>query len=91
MKAKYLILVSLLLAIITIGAASASEDLVSDDALAAEDIAEDPIEEAPADEVIGDDGEEGNEHTVIVDIYDDYEINIDDDSDVVYIYMMKTG
>ena len=86
MKAKYLILVSLLLAIITIGAASASEDLVSDDALAAEDIAEDPIEEAPADEVIGDDSEEGNEQYVIVDIYDDYEINIDDDSDVVYIY-----
>ncbi|MDO5814174.1 MAG: Ig-like domain-containing protein [Methanobrevibacter sp.] len=89
MKAKYLILVSLLLAIITIGAASASEDLVSDDALAAEDIAEDPIEEAPADDVIGDDGEGDYDEPYIV-VYD--EVNIDDyDPDygydsVVYVY-----
>ncbi len=37
MKIKYLIIVSLILAIITIGAASASQDIASDDGLAASD------------------------------------------------------
>ena len=53
MKAKYLIIASLVLAILTIGAVSASEDVTVDDAMATSDVTEDPIEEAPVDEVIG--------------------------------------
>ena len=53
MKAKYLIIASLVLAILTIGAVSASEDIAVDDAMATSDVTEDPIEEAPVDEVIG--------------------------------------
>lgn len=52
MKAKHLIIVSLLLAIITMGVVSASEDVAVDDAMATSDVTEDPIEEAPVDEVI---------------------------------------
>ena len=52
MKAKYLIIASLVLAILTIGAVSASEDVAVDDAMATSDITEDPIEETPVDEVI---------------------------------------
>lgn len=53
MNAKYLIIASLVLAILTIGAVSASEDVTVDDAMATSDVTEDPIEEAPVDEVIG--------------------------------------
>ena len=52
MKAKHLIIVSLLLAIITMGVVSASEDVAVDDAMATSDVTENPIEEAPVDEVI---------------------------------------
>jgi len=52
MKAKYLIIASLVLAILTIGAVSASEDVAVDDAMATSDVTEDPIGEAPVDEVI---------------------------------------
>ena len=52
MKAKYLIIVSIILAVLTIGAVSASEDAITDDGLAASDVAEDPIEEVAADEAI---------------------------------------
>ena len=50
MKTKHLIIVSLLLAIITMGVVSASENVTADDGLATSDITEDPIEEASADE-----------------------------------------
>ena len=51
MKAKYLIIVSLMLAIITIGVVSASEDVMADE-LATGDVTEDPIEEVSVDDVI---------------------------------------
>ena len=47
MKIKHLIIVSLLLAVITMGVASASEDVAVDGELAASNVTEDPIEEAP--------------------------------------------
>ncbi len=53
MKAKHLMIVSLLLAIITMGVVSASDDISVDDGLAANDVTEDSIDEAPVDEVIG--------------------------------------
>jgi hypothetical protein len=53
MKFKKIMLVTfLLLAILTIGAVSASDDATADGNLTADDIAEDPIEETPVDEVI---------------------------------------
>ena len=52
MKMKYLIIVGLILAILTIGAASATDDVAADDAVAADNVTEDPIEEVAGDEVI---------------------------------------
>ena len=59
MNTKYLIIVSLILAVLTIGAVSASEDVASDDDLAASEITEDAVSELPADEIIA--GEEVQE------------------------------
>ena len=55
MKVKYLVIVSLILAILTIGAVSASEDITSDDSLAVGDAADEPIGESAADDVLADD------------------------------------
>ena len=52
MKIKHIILVSLILTILAMGAVSASQDNVTDDSMAVSDIAEDPIEDTPVDEVI---------------------------------------
>lgn len=52
MKTKHLIIVRLLLAVMTMGVVSASEDVAVDGELAASNVTEDPIEEAPVDEVI---------------------------------------
>ena len=59
MKIKYLIMVSLMLAVLTIGAVSASEDISSDDDLAASEITEDAVGELPSDEIIA--GEEAQD------------------------------
>lgn len=59
MKFKGMMLVTLvLLAILTIGAVSASDDVTADDNLAASDITDTPIEEAPVDDVIAETPEE---------------------------------
>lgn len=52
MNSKHLIVVSLLLAIVTMGVASASEDTLAGDVQTAHDLTEDAIEESPVDEVI---------------------------------------
>ena len=52
MKVKYLVIVSLILAILTIGAVSASDDVAIDDELAVSDEGVE-IDDAPADDVIG--------------------------------------
>ena len=49
----HLIIVSLLLAVITIGVVSTSEDVAVDGELAASEVTENLIEEIPVDEVIG--------------------------------------
>ena len=89
MKIKHLLIVSLILAVLTIGAVSASED-ISDD-LTASDITENPINEIP-DDIIEDDGNdeplELQESDFDVNITE--KINLDDEnvdeSDVVSIY-----
>ena len=53
MKSKHLIIVSLLLAVVAMGAVSASQDIATDEVLATDNITEDPIEESSVDEVIG--------------------------------------
>jgi hypothetical protein len=72
MKIKHLIIVSLLLAVLTIGAVSASEDIVSDDTLAVDDEGVD-LAETPEDDVLADD--EGSEE-VLGDEYDDVQMNV---------------
>ena len=92
MKIKDLLIVSLILAVLTIGAVSASED-ISDD-LTASDITEDPIEEI-SDDIITDEGNdeplELQESDFKVNITE--KINLDDKnvdkSDVVSIYCPK--
>ena len=99
MKIKHLIIVSLILAILTIGAVSASEDIAddlasnnetvgeiaspSDDELAANDIAEDSIEETSADDVIADYDD------VVLTIKDVVDVNGLDEEDedlIAYVY-----
>lgn len=55
-EGKNLIIVSLILAVITMGVASASEDVIAVDELATSDVAEVPIEEVSVDEVVGESG-----------------------------------
>ena len=93
MKVKYLVIVSLILAILTIGAVSASED-VSDD-LAVDDGAD--IEQAPADEeivsaddsdLIADDGDDEEEDELEEDeVYVALEsyVDIDDKDDYIAV------
>ena len=80
MRFKHLVIISILLAILTIGAASASENITSDDDLQVEG----SIEEDSADDVIGDvenevTGKEG------VDIIISDTANIDEYETVVYV------
>ena len=95
MKFKKVMLVTfLLLAILTIGAISASEDVASDDSIAASDITEDPIEETPVDEVMA----ETPEDTVGV-TAEDFNVNINnktfdvdkDQNEVVFNFTAPQG
>ena len=52
MNSKHLVIVSLLLAILTVGVVSASDDLPVDEVQTAHDLIEDAIEESPIDNVI---------------------------------------
>ena len=53
MNSKHLMVVSLILAIVTMGVVSASENITSADALATDDVMEAPAGETPIDEVTG--------------------------------------
>ena len=75
MKIKHLIIVSLILAIITIGAASASQDIASDDGLAASE-GDDQVSVDNDDSL----SEEGDE-------LDDDENDENDGNDVDFIYI----
>ena len=82
MKIKHLVIVSLILAILTIGAASASEDVMSDDELAASDIAENSFEEVAVDEDI-DELQSVDEEEVLGDLSpDDFNVQINESIDL---------
>ncbi|WP_458453388.1 hypothetical protein [Methanobrevibacter sp.] len=76
MKFKKIMLVAfLLLAVLTVGAVSASEDIVSDDNLAVEDAPEDIIEESSVEEVITSDSDE----EVVGVVADDFKVNVSEE------------
>jgi len=77
MKVKYFVVVSLMLAILTIGAVSASEDVLSDDSLAVENEGN-SIKEAPAEEPISSDADEN----AVGIVADDFKANITDKIDL---------
>ena len=71
MKIKHLIIVSLLLAVLTIGAVSAADDIASDNNMTADDAQGDTVQRAPED-----DG-------VLEDPTDDYEKHIDVPTEII--------
>lgn len=75
MKVKHFVVVSLLLAILTLGAVSAAEDVLSDDILAVEDEGI-SIEGAPAEEQLS------SNEDVVGAVADDFKANITDEIDL---------
>ena len=75
MKIKYLILVSLILAIITIGAVSAADNA---DALAADDDTGDAISQVDEEDVVADGENPGDEPTIDEKIESEYTVDIND-------------
>ena len=75
MKKRYLLIISMMLVILTLGAASASENITSDNNLAAEDATDDSIAEI-------DDSIQEEEDTLLADSNDDAIGYEDDDFDI---------
>jgi hypothetical protein len=86
MKPKHLIMVSLMLAILTVGAVSASDDIISNDTLEADDEAAD-LAETPEDDVLSDDDYEGVELTVV----DEVDTDLNEYSWVASVYDPDLG
>ena len=81
MNAKYFIIVSLMLAIITVGAVSASDDIMSDNNQASEDVIVDSIAEV-------DDSSQTEDDTILTEDNDDAILTEDDDDEYdVYCYI----
>lgn len=90
-------IVSIMLAIITIGAVSASEEIMTDDELTVNDIAEEPINDVAVDETV-DELQSTDDEEVLSDLTsEDFKVNIhetfdlSDEDDVAISYYCPEG
>ena len=85
MKGKHLIIVTLLLAILTMGAVSASEDVIADDELAANDVAEDSVLESPEEVDLMEKSEYFPDIDTSLEIYDEIDLNAYGAEQIAYV------